>query len=465
MQEIKFGTDGFRGLIAEDFTFSNLKKIGQAIAEYLKKSKPLALKRGVIVGYDRRFLSDKFAEHISAQISGNGIPVFLADKPVPTPAVSYFVRANGLPCGIIITASHNPSNFNGLKIKNEYGASATSATTKAIERLINSQQNTSPKAIAPAKIKKIDIIEPYVKLLRKYLNFNLLKKSRFMVIIDVMHGTGYDIFEKVLKSTKCEVVSIHTEHDPLFGGVNPEPIYENLAELLLKIRNTNCDLAIALDGDADRIGAMCPSGRYISSHYTICLLLLHLIENRKWTGRVIKSINTTTMVDKITEHYKLHLEEVPIGFKNIACEMQKGDVLLGGEESGGIGFKNYMPERDGVLAGLLLLELMAQKKEPILKIIYDLEKRFGHFAYLRKDIKLKSIKKSKKIPHPKSILNKTVFKVKTYDGTKFILEDESWLLIRASGTEPIVRIYAESKNLRFTQKLINFGEQLLCAKT
>ncbi|MCP4649855.1 MAG: phosphoglucomutase/phosphomannomutase family protein [PVC group bacterium] len=457
MHDIKFGTDGFRGIIAEDFTFLNVALIGKAIAYYMRKTKSKTYQKGLIVGYDRRFLSDKFAQCISKEISDDGVPVLLTDTPVSTPAVSAYIRSEGLLGGIIITASHNPPNFNGIKIKNEFGASAEKFVTEELERYISSNKTLKTKKVKAASIKKVKIISPYIKSIKKYLDFELLKKNRFNVVVDAMHGVGQGLVEETLKNTGCKVTSLNSTHDPLFGGVNPEPIAVNLPGLITYVRTNRCDLGIALDGDGDRVGAMCPDGRFINSHYAICLILIHLIENRKWTGRVLKSINTTTMVDKITQHYNLKLEEVPVGFKNIASEMLKGDVLLGGEESGGIGFKNYMPERDGVLSGLLLLEMMAYRKQSILKIIQYIEKRFGKYEYLRRDLKLKRKLSLSTIKQPRSIIKKKVVDIKTYDGIKFILEDESWLIIRASGTEPIVRIYAESGTLEQTRKLIDFG--------
>lgn len=464
MNEIKFGTDGFRGIIADNFTFKNIEKVSQAYADYLVEEKKLKGLKAVIVGYDRRFLSERFARTVAEVLSKNGIPVFLVDNPVPTPAVSFFIRKKQLAGGIIITASHNPPYFNGLKIKNEQGSSAEQKVTEKIEKLIVEQKNIPRQFGLQTKIRQIKIIQPYVNFLKKYLNFEVLKNSHFKIIIDVMHGVGNGIFEKVLKNTKCQIITINGQRDPLFGGVSPEPISQNLGTFIQKLKKANIDLGIALDGDADRIAALTAKGQYVSSHQIICLLLLHFIENRHWSGRIVKTINTTTLVDKIAGHYKLPLKEVPVGFKNIAKEMISGDVLLGGEESGGIGFKNYMPERDGILSGLLLLELMAYRKRPFIEIIRDMQKRFGKFVYLREDLARKDMKKQVSIPPFEHILGRKVVQIKTYDGTKFILEDESWLLIRASGTEPIIRIYAESHSLKKTQELVKFGCRLIWKK-
>ncbi len=457
MDNIKFGTDGFRAVIADKFTFENISIIAHALAGYLKKRKNDQIHKGVIVGYDCRFLSDKFALCMANILSRCGIPVQMTKSPVPTPAISAYIRKNSLVCGVIITASHNPPDFNGLKIKNEFGASAEKSVTREIESLIKKGYTAAKKKKA-AKIEYVEVIRPYRAALKKYLNFSLLKKSRFHVVVDAMHGSGAGIVEKILSNTGCIVNGIRTHRDILFGGVNPEPIADNLKPLKESVLREKADLGIALDGDGDRIGAICPDGSFISSHYAICLLLLHLIEDRGFSGKIVKSLNTTTLVDKIAQYYNLPLEIVPVGFKNIASKMLKEDILLGGEESGGIGFKGYMPERDGALSGLLLLEMMAYKGKSILEIISLMEKRFGKFVYMRRDLK---VRLKKALPSLKHILGKRVSQMQTYDGTKYILEDESWLIVRASGTEPIVRIYAESATKKYVRKLIEFGCDLI----
>ncbi|MBU1043686.1 MAG: phosphoglucomutase/phosphomannomutase family protein [Candidatus Omnitrophica bacterium] len=459
MQGIKFGTDGFRGIIADTFTFENVQRISQALSVYLKKYKQTTYKKGIALGYDKRFLSDRFAQAVADVLSHNGVPVFMSTQPIPTQAISLYVRANHLVCGVVLTASHNPYDFNGLKIKDEFGATAPEQMTKEIELIIRTGVNFPRlKTEKPARIILVDMQKPYIDFVKKYLDIKLFKENKFRILVDSMHGVGVGIVDQVLKNSACSVDTIRANHDVLFGGVNPEPIAQNLLALEKALKLKPYDLAIALDGDADRIGAMCPDGQLISSHLAICLILLHFIENKKMTGKVVKSLTTTTLVDKITSFYNLELEEVSVGFKNIAAKMINDDVLIGGEESGGIGFKNYMPERDGILSGLLILESMAYRKQGIIEIIKDMQKRFGKFYYLRRDLK---IKVTKSIAHPKKILGQDVIEIKTYDGTKFIMKDESWLLIRPSGTEPVVRIYAESKTLNRTKDLIEFGSELL----
>ncbi|MCK4993868.1 MAG: phosphoglucomutase/phosphomannomutase family protein [Candidatus Omnitrophica bacterium] len=457
MGEIKFGTDGFRAIIADDFTFDNVSRIGLALAGYLKKNKKKHVYKGVIVGYDWRFLSDKFAEKLADILSGCGIPVRLTKSAVPTPAISAYIIKNSLPCGVIITASHNPPEFNGLKIKNEFGASVEKEVTREIESLLKKGGSEKLRG-KTAKIEKVEIIRPYLSLMKKYLNFELIRKSRFNVVVDAMHGTGAGIVENILKKTECSVKGIRANRDILFGGVNPEPIACNLEPLRDAVIKGKADIGIALDGDGDRIAAMCPDGTLINSHQAICLLLLHLIEHKKFTGKIVKSLTTTTLVDRIAEHYNLPLDIVPVGFKNIASKMITEDVLLGGEESGGIGFKGYMPERDGALSGLLLLEMMAYKSESILEIIDSMEKQFGKFVYKRRDLK---VRLKKPIPALDNILGKKVTLIETYDGTKYTLADGSWLMLRASGTEPIIRIYAEAETKKHVCELIEFGCALI----
>lgn len=457
MDEIKFGTDGFRAIIADKFTFNNVRRIAEALSYYLLKHKHKKLKNGVLIGYDCRFLSDKFARCVADILCSHGISVKLTETAVATPAVSAYIRENSLSCGIIITASHNPPSFNGIKIKNEFGASVEKSVTNEIEKIIKSGKTLKPR-LKKGNLQLINITKSYEKFLKRYLDFNAIKKSKYHIVVDYMHGASSGVVENVLKSTPHKLTSIRNNRDILFGGVNPEPISINLDLLKQTVLNKKANLGIALDGDGDRIGAICADGKIITSHMAICLILLHLIEDRKFSGKIVKSLNTTTLVDKIASFYDLPLEIVPVGFKNIAKRMLNENILLGGEESGGIGFKDYMPERDGALSGLLLLEMMACRKSSINDIIKDMQKRFGKFLYMRRDL---HVKLKKKLPNFNKINGVKVKNIDTYDGTKYNLMDESWLIIRASGTEPIVRIYAESNNQKSLKKLIDFGCSLL----
>ena len=289
MQEIKFGTDGFRAVIADTFTFENVQRISYGLAIYLKKHKKSACKNGIAIGYDKRFLSDKFAQAAADVLSRSGISVFTTAQPIPTQAVSLYVRQNKLVCGIVLTASHNPYDFNGFKIKDEFGSTSSTEMTKEIESIIKQEKGNykSDGSINPAKINSVDMLKPYIQFLKKYLNVDLIKKNKFRVLVDSMHGVGTGIVDQVLQNSKCKVETIRSARDVLFGGVNPEPIAQNLSALKKALKIKDYDLGIALDGDADRIGAMCPDGQLISSHLAICLILLHFIENKK--NRITKT--------------------------------------------------------------------------------------------------------------------------------------------------------------------------------
>lgn len=463
---IKFGTDGWRAVISEDFTFDNVRLVAQAISDYLKEVRKVKLAPRVIVGYDTRFLSDRYGQLVSEVLAGNGINVILTDGPCSVPAVCYTIKRLGLDGGVMVTASHNPPSFNGIKFKADYAGSGSPAITKRIEALIG---KNPPKAVPidQAKTSKMvqveDPIQSYFDFVHSYIDMNLLKNSGLRILVDSMHGTGDEYIARILRHTSCQVRTIHAKPDPLFGGINPEPLPKNLNELISLMKGDGFDLGIATDGDGDRIGAVRSDGVFISPHWILALLLLHLVRYRKWTGAVCKTISTTTLLQKIAHKYNLPLHETPVGFKHISQLMRTEDVLIGGEESGGIGFKNYIPERDGFISGLLLAEIIACSKKSLIEQMGDVEKEFGRFHYLREDFAypIKKAKRAvetlKKAP-PQKILNKSIVECKTFDGIKFILKDESWLLIRPSGTEPKLRIYAEASTPEEVRQMIEFGK-------
>lgn len=469
--KIKFGTDGWRGIIAEDFTFENVRVVSQAVADYLDKH--FRGKRRIIIGYDTRFLSDRFARAVAEVLAANGIKVLISDRPVPTPTVSFTIRLLGLTGGVIITASHNPSRFSGIKFKTQFGSPAESAVTNKIEKNLFKRKVRSITFEEGLKSKAIEIINPipkYLEAVRKYLDLDLLKNSKLKVIADVMYGAGNGYHASVLNGTNVKVDVIHSEPNPSFGGVKPEPLPQNLPELISIMKSSKYDIGLVTDGDADRVGAFAPGGRFITPGEIMSLLALHFIENRRWRGAIVKNIAGPMLLNKISAHYNLKLFETPVGFKHIAKLMQREKVLIGGEESGGIGIKNYIPERDGILTGLLLVEMMAQKKQGILEIINDMEKRFGKFRYRREDIEI-PLKAREKIitklfsklkgKDAKRIFRKNIVKTKSYDGLKFLFDDESWLLIRPSGTEPILRVYSEAHSEREAKALIKRVDSLV----
>ncbi|MFA6350502.1 MAG: phosphoglucomutase/phosphomannomutase family protein [Candidatus Omnitrophota bacterium] len=456
-KEIKFGTDGWRGVISDNFTFKNVRKVAQAIADYYSaraKSPKLA------VGYDTRFLSKEYAQIVANVLSANNIEVLLADNATPTPMLSFKVKNHNQTAGVMITASHNPADYNGIKIKTDTGGAAGVEITQEVERMANAmiEVKTEPKA----RIIKEDFAKEYVNFLRSYINIKKLKTAKFKVLVDSMHGSGDKFITQVLKGSSIKVEFTRADINPSFEGLRPEPVAENLEATMRKMKTEKFDICLVLDGDADRIACVAPGGEFISPQKILGLLALHLNQDRKMSGGLVKTIVGSNMMDNISEKLGLKLYETPVGFKYISNLMDTKDILVGGEEAGGMGFKGYIPERDGSMAGLLLLEMMAFRKKNFLRILDEAENEFGRYFYLRDDIRIPDIKVDydalKKI---KAVCNKEVVQVKDYDGVKLILKDASWLMFRGSGTEPIMRVYAESKSLKITKELLAFGRKLI----
>ncbi|NQT91012.1 MAG: phosphoglucomutase/phosphomannomutase family protein [Candidatus Omnitrophica bacterium] len=469
MTDIRFGTDGWRAEIADAYTFDNVRKVAQAVADYVNAKEKATGKRRLIVGYDCRFMSDEYAKAVAEVLAANRIKVYLTDRPTPTPAISFTIKKKRLNGALIITASHNPFNFNGIKFKTELAAPADSSVTAQIEKMVG---RTKPKALdydcalSNGKIELFDAGKEYVRFIRSYIDIKAIAKRRPRILVDYMHGAGYGYIEEILKGTHCRIEAIRSKQDPLFGGVNPEPIPKNLQASRKHIMTKTFDLGIALDGDADRIGAIRPDGRYITSGEIISLILLHFLEDRHIYGTVVKTISGTTLIERICERFELKMYEVPVGFKYIARLMQKENILIGGEESGGIGFCGYIPERDGILSGLLLINMLAERRSSIISIMDKIDKQYGRFCYDRLDIrypqsKAKALTHRLKTRPPERIAGKRVVRIKAYDGIKFIREDSSWLLLRFSGTEPLIRIYAEAGSDRAVKRLLEAGKRII----
>jgi len=450
--EIKFGTDGWRAIIGETYTFKNLKTVSQAVADYIGKGKKMA------VGYDTRFMSDRFAQIVAEILAGNGIDVVLSDKAVPTPTLSFTVKTRSLDLGIMITASHNPAEYNGFKIKTSSGGAAGTEITKEVESLIG---KTEVKEVKNPRIKKENLVADYVRFIRNYIDLKKIRTKRFKVLVDSMYGSGDSFIAQIIKGTNIKLEFMRNTINPSFGGRRPEPVESNLEELKSRVKKEKFDLGIALDGDADRIAAVAPGGIFIHPQKILGLLALHLHQDRHWSGGIVKTIAGTTMIDNIAKFLKVKLYETPVGFKYISNLMEKEDIVAGGEEAGGMGVKGYIPERDGTVAGLLLLEMMVYRNKDILKILNDVEKQFGRYYYVRDDIHLNKKFTLRKDILPKEILGEKVVQVKDYDGIKLICADESWLMFRGSGTEPIMRVYAESKSLSKAKKILAFGRDLI----
>lgn len=464
---IKFGTDGWRAVISKDFTFENVAIVAQAIADYVLSENKAH--QGLVIGYDSRFLSREYAEECAKVICSNDIKVYLTNKITPTPVVSYAVKYLNTAGGIMVTASHNPPEYNGIKFKAEYGGSALPDIIADIEKhLFRSQVKMGElrEAKVQGLLEYIDADQMYFDHIKTLVNLDLIKSLQAKIIIDPMYGAGSGYVKRLLKEIGVECLEIRSEHNPGFGGVNPEPIDKNLGSLIDEVRSQNAHVGLATDGDADRIGAIDAAGDFINSHQIYALLLRHLIEKRGWSGGVVKTFSTTQMIDKLAEKYGIKAFETPIGFKYICELFLSEDILIGGEESGGIGIKNHIPERDGILISLLLLEIMATYQQPLGEILKGLMDEIGFHYYDRIDLHLSMDKKEKLMNELRSgtiniVANTRVAKVETLDGVKFIMNDNSWLLFRASGTEPVVRVYAEANCLEKVQEYLGFGRGII----
>jgi len=453
ISQIKFGTDGWRAIIADTYTFENVKILTQAVADYLGSGKKVA------IGFDTRFMSDKFAKCAAVVLKSNGIKVVLSDQPTPTPALSFAVKSRKLDLGIMITASHNPAEYNGFKIKNSSGGGASEELTKEVERLLG--KTPVKEAVAIEKSDIVDITKDYIKFIRNYIDLKKIRNKKFKVLVDSMYGSGDSFIAQVLKGTKIKLEFMRNTINPSFDGGRPEPVEENLEELKARVKKEKFDLGIALDGDADRIAAVAPGGVFIHPQKILGLLALHLNQDRHLSGGLVKTICGSTMMDNIAHFLKIKLYETPVGFKYISNLMETQDIVAGGEEAGGMGVKNYIPERDGSMAGLLLIEMMVYRNKNMLKILNQTEKKFGKYYYVRHDFHLDKRVEPKKENLPKELLGKKVVDIKDYDGIKLICEDQSWLMFRGSGTEPIMRTYAEAKNLTQAKKLLVLAKEII----
>jgi phosphomannomutase len=472
MSQIKFGTDGWRAVIAEDFTFANVARVAQATADFWKseignrKSEIFGRQPKVIIGYDRRFFSDRFAQITAEIFAGNDFQVVLTPEPTPTPSISYAVKNLRAVGGVMITASHNPPIFNGFKLKSHFGGSSDAETCKAIESFLDRNPPKSAIGNRQSAISIQDVRPAHFAAIKQLVDFKLIAKSKLRVAHDALFGVGAGVFETLLAKTSCKVTILNGKYDVLFGGICPEPLPKNYALGGAQLRRNPHDICLVTDGDSDRIGAMDGRGGPLTNQQVIALLLHHLVRNRGGRGAVTKTFNTTAMVDKMCAAWNLPLTEVGIGFRFIAPELMKPGALFGAEESGSVGFANHIPERDGLAAGLFLLEMLAMEKISVNKIYAKLEKEFGPHRYGRYDAhypleKRAALMESLKANPPKKLLRSPLAKVDSRDGVKFVAEDSTWLMLRGSGTEPVLRIYAEGKSDADMQKLLKLGVSLL----
>jgi len=479
---IHFGTDGWRGVISDTFTFSNLRQVAQAISDAIASGEWLngpidgvdPDPRRMVVGFDTRFLSDRYAVEASRVLAANGYKVHLTSADVPTPALSLAVRQIGAMGGVMITASHNAPRYNGVKLKTAYGGSASPEQCRRVEVYLNDNENRGrgpnlmdyDQARAAGLIERFNPTSAYYAHLRTLIDFDALADNPQQVVVDSMYGSGRGQIKGILQGTGWEVFEIRGEMNPGFGGIHPEPIDRYLGPLAGAIAAGRGQLGLATDGDADRIGAMDRRGTYVDPHRILALAARYLIEKRGWRGKLVKTVSTTQMINRLGEKYGLEVVETPVGFNHIADWMLKSDVLIGGEESGGMSFKGHIPEGDGILMGLLLVEMVAASRVPLDEMVSQLLDDFGPSYYQRLDLRLSHpIPKERMVERlvaqaPASIGGTPVRQVIAIDGVKYMLSDDSWLLIRPSGTEPVLRIYAEAREPEMVEALLEHGRQI-----
>ncbi len=459
MNPIRFGTDGWRAVIAEDFTAENVRKVAHAIARYVVRAeKPGS---GVVIGYDTRFGSERFARTAAKAVASTGTPVWLAMESCPTPAVSLLVRLRNAAGGIQITASHNPYQWSGMKYKASYGSSASPAIVAQIENELEKVLRDGVPSL-PSRtdlIHSLDVRAPYLETISGLVDWDRLRAAKFRFVVDPMHGAGRGLLSELFRRNEIECKEIRGNRDPLFGGVNPEPIEPHVEALRKATREGKYDAGFALDGDADRIGALDADGTFVTPHQIFSLLLWHLAGTRKLTGDVAKTFSTTKMIDKIASKLGRKVWETPIGFKYICDRMLEGDVLLGGEESGGIGTKLYLPERDATVSALLLAEVMAWHGKRLGELIAMLHREFGEHHYGRVDLTLKPGQKEKALQYfanrnLERLLEWSVTRREDLDGIKVYLGEIGWVMVRASGTEPMLRVYAETAKAETTRRVL-----------
>jgi len=459
MTSIKFGTDGWRGIIEEDFTVSNARLVAHAIARYVVRAEDP--RRGVLVGYDHRFLSDSVAEAIADVISSTGTPVWLADKPCPTPAISLLVRQRKAAGGIVVTASHNPSSWNGIKYKASYGSSALPSIVAQIEQELAQLLNAGVPELPPRKelIQTLDPRAPYLDTVEKLIDWGCVRDSKFRFVVDPMHGSAAGLLAALFRRNGVPCEEIRGTRDPRFGGVHPEPIEPHIHALARAVREGKFDAGFAADGDGDRIGAIDRDGTFVNPHQIFSLLVWHLVGTRKLPGDIAKTFSVTKLIDGLARKFERKLHEVPIGFKYICELMLEQNILIGGEESGGIGTSLYLPERDATVSALLLAELMAWHGKTLGELISALHSEFGEHHYGRIDIDVKKAQKEKAIAHFSGekferLEDWPVTRRENMDGVKVYLGDVGWVMVRASGTENLLRIYSETSNKQTTQRVL-----------
>jgi alpha-D-glucose phosphate-specific phosphoglucomutase len=466
--QIKFGTDGWRGIIADDFTFDNVRRVGNAMAIYVHKHEDAS--KGLVVGYDTRFVSKEAAQIMADVLAASGIAVLLSDDYTPTPALSYAVKNLGTAGGVMITSSHNPFNWNGVKFKANYGGSGTPAIMKSIEGELDSPRVER----SGGSVTVTDFKTPYIAAIKKFVDLDAIQKAKFKFAIDVMYGAGRGVLKGIFTESGIDHIEIRGELNPLFPGINPEPILPHVAMLQDIVVREHCAAGLATDGDADRLGAVAEDGSFVDAHKCFAVILEWLLKRKKWPGEIVRAFNTTRMLDRIAAKYGRKINECGIGFKYICDLMLERDILIGGEESGGIGITRHLPERDGILNSLLLAQIMTDEGKPLGRLVADLQKEYGEHHYGRLDLHLSNEVKEDAMRRagekPNRMGSFAVLKIETLDGVKFFLDAptngngaEAWVLVRASGTEPLLRIYCEAASPELVSQILRETEQFVKA--
>jgi alpha-D-glucose phosphate-specific phosphoglucomutase len=472
--KIKFGTDGWRGIIAEDFTYENVRICTQGVADYLKQSR--LAKKGMVIGFDTRFASENFAASAAEILVNNGIKVHLCKIPAPTPVISYSTLTTESAGAIIITASHNPSLWSGFKLKTAQGASAPNEVISEVEaniqRLINEKGKlpsismSLSKAEEAGMLQYLDPVPQYLQKISKLVDLAAIRNNRMKIVVDSMYGAGAGYFGSLLSGANIQLTEINGERNPLFPGINPEPIAKNLNKLSSLVVQQDADIGLATDGDSDRIGIIDENGVFLNQHQVFALLSLYLLDIKKERGAIIKTVTSTEMVSRLAEIYKVDIHETAVGFKYVAPVMLQTDAIIGGEESGGYGFRNHIPERDAIVAGLYFLDFMiktGKKPSQLLDMLYS---KVGPHYYNRIDLPISQDEKPRIIERLAKLrigilANRRIIRTSQTDGFQFFLDDGSWLLIRFSGTEPLVRIYSEGDSPENVDAILAEGKNLL----
>lgn len=463
---VKFGTDGWRGIIADDFTYANVRVAARAIAHYVLEHEDA--KAGVCVGWDTRFASEAFAKVVAEVLADAGIPVWLSSKVMPTPELSFAVRGRKAAGGVMITSSHNPAQWNGVKYKASYGGSGKPAIIASIESYLT---KPLPSAATPATVEEVDFSAPYIAALESFVDLSAIKASGYKFLIDTMYGAGKGYLAGIFARTGIPYIEFRNEINPAFPGINPEPILPHIAATQKVVVAEKCDAGLVTDGDADRIGAVDENGNVVDAHKIFAVILEWLLKRKGWPGDITRAFNTTKMLDRIAAKYGRTLHEHGIGFKYVCDLMLEKNILVGGEESGGIGISKHLPERDGLLNSLLIAQVMADETKTLGQLVAALQEEYGEHQYGRIDMHITDELKQSAIARAKAfkageseIAGLKVLRIETMDGIKLFLENpactgkpnaaETWLLLRASGTEPLLRVYCESCSTESVQQVL-----------